>query len=90
MKYLTFSKLINHYNKSSIGVPWKTFLCFINCSVNWLFNWLFSVLNSLLGLFKVGFVLFFFLKFVKKKKCLDALSYYTTHIHLIPNPGQLC
>ena len=34
MKYLTFNKLINHYNKYSIGV-WKVFLCFINWSVNY-------------------------------------------------------
>ena len=34
MKYLTFGKLINYYNKSSIGIQ-KIFLCFIDGLVNY-------------------------------------------------------
>ena len=32
--YQVFKKLMNHYNKSAIGL-WKVFLCLINCSVNY-------------------------------------------------------
>ena len=84
MKCSTFSKLINHYNKFSVGV-WKIFLCFNNCSINYIslspgkvflvLNWLFSELDTFLGLLKVGFVLFFlFLKFVKKSILIPSVT----------------
>ena len=79
MKYSTFSKLINHYNKFSIGVL-KIFLCFNNCSINYIslspgkvflvLNWLFSELDTFLGLLKVGFVLFFFIFKICEKSLL--------------------
>ena len=92
MKYLTFSKLINHYNKSSIGV-WKIFPCFINCSVNYksslpesflVLSWVFSALNSFLGLLKVGICVFFFLKFLKKKVSWypQLLYYWVFHVNV--------
>ena len=92
MKYLTFSKLINHYNKSSIGYG-KFFrvLLIAQLIINphslesfLVLSWVFSALNSFLGLLKVGICVFFFLKFVKKKVSWypQLLYYWVFHVNV--------